>query len=61
MKCHYAVDRETVQQIKNEFDENGNHLFQQVIEHNTASFTECVQEECGAWQNRRCRYGCAEK
>ena len=54
--CPYAINRHMVQQTINEFDADGNHLGQQVIEHNTADFLECKQSHCGAWKDGRCQY-----
>ena len=60
MQCPYAVDRHCVSQTNFEYDESGVEIFRQTVEHNTAAFTECLQEKCGAWQNGRCEYrGCA--
>lgn len=56
MFCPYEVDRHCVQQTEYEFDENGNTTMMQVIEHNTATFIECKQEQCGAWHDGRCGY-----
>lgn len=56
MKCPYAVDRRTVAQTSFEYNEDGALTFQQTVENNTASFVECLREECGAWQDGRCRY-----
>ena len=56
MKCPYAVDRHCVSQTKFEYDEDGAEIFRQTVEHNTAAFTECLREDCGAWQNGRCGY-----
>lgn len=56
MKCPYAVDRRTVAQTTYEHDEDGVLTFQQIVENNTASFVECLREECGAWQDGRCQY-----
>ena len=56
MKCPYAVDRRTVMQTSFEYNEEGAEVFRQTVENNTASFVECLREECGAWQDGRCRY-----
>lgn len=56
MKCPYAVDRHSTTQTTFEYDESGNLMFQQSIEHNSASFVDCLQENCGAWQNGKCQY-----
>lgn len=56
MKCPYAVDRRTVSQTSFEYDEDGVEVFRQTVEDNTASFLECLREECGAWQDGRCQY-----
>lgn len=56
MVCPYAVNRHTVQQTVNEYDENGYVKMQQLIEHNNAEFAECKKEECGAWHEGRCNY-----
>ena len=56
VKCPYAVDRRTVAQVSYEYNEEGVPVFQQTVENNTASFLECLREECGAWQDGRCRY-----
>ena len=54
MYCPYAVNRHLVQQTTQEYDESGNQTLQQVIEHNTAEFIECVKERCGAWHDGKC-------
>lgn len=46
--CPYTVDRHLVQQTTYEYDENGNVIMQQVIEHNTAEFVECKGSRCAA-------------
>ena len=46
MKCPYAVDRRTVAQTSFEYNEDGVPTFQQTVENNTASFVECLREEC---------------
>lgn len=56
MKCPYAVNRHVVQQIATEYGEDGAQNFQQTIEDNTAEFVDCLEAECGAWQNDRCCY-----
>lgn len=60
MKCPYAVDRHCVSQTKFEYDENGAETFRQTVEHNTATFVDCMKQECGAWQDGRCRYNAGE-
>lgn len=57
MKCPYAVNRKTVSQTTFEYDENGMQTLQQTVENNKASFPECLQSSCGAWQNNHCCYG----
>ena len=56
MKCPYAVDRRTVAQTSFEYDEEGVEIFRQTVEDKTASFLDCLREECGAWQDGRCQY-----
>lgn len=56
MKCPYAVSRHTVSQTIFEYYEDGNQKFQQTIDHNTAEFVDCLKENCGAWNDGRCRY-----
>lgn len=58
--CPYTVDRHLVQQTTYEYDENGNVIMQQVIEHNTAEFVECKGSKCGAWCLSGCIYGKAQ-
>ena len=61
MKCPYAVDRHSVIQTNFEYnEENGAETFRQTVEHNTAAFTDCLQENCGAWRDGRCRYNAGE-
>lgn len=56
MKCPYAVNRRMVSQTKFEYNEDGTQTFQQTVENNTASFLDCLMEECGAWKDGRCQY-----
>lgn len=56
MKCPYAVNRHTVSQTNFEYNEDGVQTFQQTVESNTASFLNCLEEECGAWKDGRCQY-----
>lgn len=56
MYCPYAVDRHCVQQTVYEYDESGATKLVQLIEHNTAEFVKCKQEQCGAWHDGRCGY-----
>ena len=56
MKCPYAVSRHTVTQTTFEYDEDRAETFRQTIEKNTAEFSECPKEDCGAWQDGRCGY-----
>lgn len=56
MKCPYAVNRLNVSQTDFQYDESGNQTFQQTIDHNTAEFVDCLEENCGAWRDGRCRY-----
>lgn len=56
MFCPYAVDRHIVQQTDYEYDESGAAKIVTLIEHNTAAFAECKQEQCGAWHDGRCGY-----
>lgn len=58
--CPYTVDRHLVQQTTYEYDENGNVIMQQVIEHNTAEFVECKGSRCAAWRLSGCIYGKAQ-
>lgn len=60
MKCPYAVNRHLNQQTAYEYGENGETTFQQVIEHNTAEFVDCLKENCGAWHDGRFRYNQAD-
>ena len=46
--CPYTVERHLVQQTTYEYDENGNVIMQQVIEHNTAEFVGCKESKCAA-------------
>lgn len=56
MKCPYAVNRHTVSQTNIEYNEEGVQTFQQTVENNTASFVDCLEENCGAWRDGRCEY-----
>ena len=56
MKCPYAVDRHNVTQTSIDYDEDGVEIGSQTIEHNTASFVDCLQQGCGAWKGGRCEY-----
>lgn len=56
MFCPYTVNRHLAQQTTYEYDESGVTTFAQVIEHNTAEFVNCLQEQCGAWRNGECCY-----
>lgn len=60
MKCPYAVDRHRVMQTSIDYDEEGIEIGSQTIEHNTAAFTDCLQENCGAWRDGHCQYGGGE-
>lgn len=60
MKCPYAVDRHRVLQTSIDYDEEGVEVGSQTVEHNTAEFTNCLQENCGAWRDGRCRYNAGE-
>lgn len=56
MVCPYVVSRRIVSQTTFEYDEAGNQSGQQILEHETAQFTKCHKESCGAWQEGRCAY-----
>ena len=56
MKCPYAVNRHNVSQTVFRYDESGNQTFQQTIDHNTAEFVDCLEENCSAWRDGRCQY-----
>ena len=56
MKCSYAVNRHTVSQTNFEYNEEGVQTFQQTVENNTASFVDCLEENCCAWRDGRCEY-----
>ena len=57
MKCPYAVSR-TIQTMTT-YCYNDNSQYEQVstVERNSAQFVDCLQEECGAYQDGRCMYG----
>lgn len=56
MKCPYAVNRQMTTQTNFEYNVEGVQVFQQTVENNTASFVDCLKEECGAWKDGCCRY-----
>lgn len=57
MKCPYTVDQ--VIQInvnRYKFDENGNCTSHQHKLVEQRGLTDCLREECAAWQDGRCQY-----
>ncbi|MBR2048286.1 MAG: hypothetical protein IJ960_06775 [Oscillospiraceae bacterium] len=60
MKCPYAVNRHRVVQVSIDYDEEGVEIGSQTVEHNTAELVNCLQENCGAWRDGRCRYNAGE-
>lgn len=56
MKCPYNI---TVQQRtvhKYEHDTDGRIASEEIVLVETHPFVDCLQQECGAWQNGRCCY-----
>ena len=58
MRCPYAVNRHTVTQTIIQYDENGNQTNFTEYQNNTASFVDCLEEECGAYNKstKKCEY-----
>ena len=58
MKCPYAVNRNIVTQSKVKYDDNGNQTDWMEVQNNKAEFTECLKEECGAYnaEKSKCEY-----
>lgn len=56
MKCPYAVDRHRVVQVVIDYNDEGVEIGSQTVEHNTATFVNCLQNQCGAWKDGRCAY-----
>lgn len=56
MKCPYTTDTEQVNQTNYEYDDDGKTIFYEhkMVEHQT--YIECLKEECGAYNDGRCRY-----
>ena len=57
MFCPYAVNRHVVQQHIYEYNEDGSTKMVETVDHNTASFVKCKENECGAWRDGKCCYG----
>ena len=56
MKCPYCCDRNTIQQIAYDYDDEGRVTVQNLVEHNDLELMDCLREECGAWRDGRCGY-----
>lgn len=56
MKCPYNIKIEQINQNTYEYNQDSN---VEVHSHKLLEnriFTECYKEECGAWQDGKCRY-----
>lgn len=56
MRCPYACDIETAEEVTQEHDENDNLIFRQTKSFSHRKYISCLREECGAWQGGRCNY-----
>lgn len=57
MKCPYNAKLvEQVNQNHYEYDENGYNTFHQHKLVEAKMLMDCLEQECAAWQNGRCRY-----
>jgi len=59
MICPYAVNRKVVTQTRMTYDENGQQTSWMEAQQNTAEFVECQKENCGAFHDGKCCYGCS--
>lgn len=57
MICPYICNVVQTNQNKYEFDENGLNTFHEHALTEKKQPIPCAGEECGAWQDGRCRYG----
>lgn len=61
MFCPYAVDRFTESHTEFQYDDDTDNLkAQHTIETNKAKFMPCLEKDCGAWHDGRCRYQSTE-
>lgn len=57
MKCPYAIDRQRFTRCNIEYDEETEQQKSWTeTEINRATFVDCLEENCGAWQDGHCRY-----
>ena len=56
MKCPYAVHRKIVTKYEYEYDEDGKTTEAKEVSTSQAFLIDCVEDECGAWQNGKCNY-----
>jgi len=56
MKCPYSVDIKQVNQNRYEYNDDGLTTFHEHILIETRTFMECPKEQCGAWQDGKCKY-----
>lgn len=60
MKCPYAVNRNSQSLWKYKYRDDGQQDKVFNTEINNAVFVDCLEENCGAWQNNKCCYGKSE-
>ncbi len=58
MKCPYAVNRTRIIQTQIEYDDENIEQGSTTVENNTATFLECLLNECGAYNREtgKCEY-----
>ena len=56
MKCPYTIHRKIISQIAFEYNTDSNVTIQTETINNVAIMVDCVQKDCGAWQNGKCCY-----
>lgn len=56
MKCPYIENRKSKEEAVYEYDENGMQTKMTVTSWDVACPTECMKEECAAWQNDSCKF-----
>ena len=56
IKCPYTVHRHSQSQVYFEYDSEGRTKLQTEIINNNAEMINCVEKDCGAWENGKCNY-----
>lgn len=61
MKCPYVVNQKYITLTHSNYDEDGHQTDWIEVQNNNAEFTECLKEECAAYnaEKQKCEYrGC---